>query len=205
MNNQRLLNQGIGGAGQDREGGGFSSIMLDRFSTGFILDDFGQLEMPQLGFVELAGLTLDEAEEKIQQLLIEGKLFETPIIRIQLLSFQYSILGEVEGEGRYTTFDPRTDLFDAILLAGNLTEFADRANIKIVRKVGGESFVIYVNALDQDYLASNKLYIYPDDMIIVPPLKARYWRKYVIPDVGTALGLVSAAISLFLLVETLSR
>lgn len=204
VDNQSNLrfNQGLGGGnGTDRED--LSTLFLDRQNTGFILDEFGQLEMPELGTVGLKDLTLDEAEEKIKSLLLENKLFETPIIRIQLLSFHFTVLGEVEKEGRFTTYDPETDLFDALVMAGNLTEFADRANIKIIRKVNGQSLVIYVNTLDQQYLAANTLYLYPDDMIIVPPLKARYWRQYVLPDARTALSILSAAISIFLLVETI--
>jgi polysaccharide export outer membrane protein len=62
--------------------------------------------------------------------------------------------------------------------------------------------VIYINVLDQRTLAAGNLYLYPGDMIIVPPLKARYWRQYVIPETRTAFTLITAAIALFSLIRT---
>lgn len=192
-----LNNQGQGG------GGGLSTIYLDRQNTGFILDETGSLEMPRIGNMELRGLTLDEAGSKIQDSL-KG-YFETPVVRVQLLSFHFTVVGEVNKEGRYTTYNPKTNLFDAFIMAGNLTEFADRANIKIVRQVNDESMVIYINTLDQRTLQASNLYLYPDDMIIVPPLKARFWRKYVLPSTSTALSIVTTALSLIILVITLKK
>ncbi len=208
LQNQQGYNQNYNQFGQNNNPNsqinpGINTLLLDRQNTGFILDDTGSLPMPKIGVMQLKGLTLDEAENKIQDSL-KG-YFETPIVRVQLLSFHFTVVGEVNKEGRYTTFNPKTSLFDAFIMAGNLTEFADRANIKIVRQVNGESMVIYINTLDQKTLQANHLYLCPDDMIIVPPLRARYWRKYVLPDTSTALSLLTAVISIFILVYTLKK
>ena len=199
--NQNLNQQNLSQTMPGMAGG--NTLYLDRQNTGFILDDLGSLEMPKIGVVDLKGFNLDEAENKIKRML-EG-YFETPIVRIQLLSFHFVILGEVTNEGRYTSFDPKTDIFDAIVMAGNLTEYADRSNIKIVRQVNNESMVIYINALDQKTLQAQNVYLYPGDMIIVPPLNARYWRKYVLPDTSTALAILTAVISIFLLIYTFKK
>ncbi|MGK7394253.1 MAG: polysaccharide biosynthesis/export family protein [Candidatus Cyclobacteriaceae bacterium M3_2C_046] len=199
-NNQMFNRGGLGNMGNDG-GGGFSALMLDQMQSGFILDQQGELELPKIGVVNLAGLTISEAEKKITRLLTG--FFETPMVRIQLLDFHFTILGEVNNEGRYTSFDPDINIFDALMLAGNLTEFADRSKIKIVRYQEEHANIIYVNTLDEGLLAANAFFLQPNDLIIVPPLEARSARKYTLPNASTLLSVVTAGASLILLVLSL--
>lgn len=201
---QGNMNQMMGGGGQTgEEGGGFPAIMLDRQNTGFVIDMEGNLELPQIGTAELAGLTIPEAEMKVKEML-EG-YFETPMVRIQLLNYHFTVVGEVENEGRYTSFDPEVTIFDAITLAGNLTEFADRANLKIIRKDGDQSKVIYLNTLDERTLSAENYYLQRGDLIIVPPLKARTTTMYTLPNATRTLGIVGTTLSVLALILTLSR
>jgi polysaccharide biosynthesis/export protein len=181
----------------------FSSILLDRYKTGFMIDSKGNLALPRIGVIQLAGLTLEETQN-----LIEEKLrgyFETPIVRVQLLSFYFTILGEVKNEGRYIALDPKFNVFDAFMMAGNLNEFADRSKLKIIRQVGDQANVIYINPLDEGMLEAKNYYLQPGDLIVVPPLHARYYRKYVVPDLNTTLAILTAVISLFILIQTLKK
>lgn len=192
--NNNLGNIGRIGQGLDE------SIVLGRLQTGFEINEEGELGLPEIGMISLEGLTIPEAED-----LIEEKLtgfFETPIVRIQMLNFHFTIMGEVNAEGRFTTYNTKNSIFDAILMAGNLTEFADRKNIKIIRTIDQTSQVIYVDPLDEEMLMAKNYYLQPNDMIVVPPLKARFWRRYILPDASTALALLTAAISIFLLVQS---
>jgi len=207
--NNQFMNQGLRGGGGGAAGGQnagdamISALLLDQMQSGFVIDPRGQLEMPEIGVVELSGLTIEEAESLIKSELTG--YFETPMVRIQLLSFHFTILGEVNMEGRYTTFDPRTNIFDAIMLAGNLSEFADRSKIKIVRYENETAKIIYLNTLNEDLLAAQNFFIQPDDLIIVPPLEARATRRYTLPSASTILGVTSTTISLILLIINLNN
>jgi polysaccharide biosynthesis/export protein len=189
-----------GGGGSD---GGMSSITLDRLQTGFALDRDGYLELPQIGRVQLSGLTIPQTEELIKEKL-KG-YFETPVVRVQLLSFHFTILGEVNNEGRYTVFDPNATIIDAITIAGNLNDFADRSGIKIVRFEGEQANVFYINTLSEDLLEQPGFYLRPNDLVIVPPLKARATRKYTLPTYTTTISLVSSTLAFVLFLITLDR
>jgi len=196
----RKLNQYSQGAGSGQNQGGGNLNQLRNLN----LNQQGALELPKIGRVSLLDLTLDQAEEKVENLL-EG-YFESPIVRIQLLSFHFTILGEVNNAGRYTSFDPQTSIIDAIAIGGNLSELADRSRIKIVRKDDNGQFqTIYVNLLNEKLLASDYYYIKAEDMIIVSPLKAREFQRYTLPRVGTILGFVSSALTVAILVITLNN
>ena len=193
----------LGRANLGNAGGRISSIILDRQNTGFTLDENGQLELPEIGVITLEGLRIPEAELLLKNSL-EG-YFEVPLVRLQLLNYHFTVLGEVEKEGRYTSFDPTITIFDAISLAGNIGEFADRSNIKIIRQEEGEAKVLYLNMLDETTLNADNFYVKRDDIIIVPALKARTSQRYTIPNVTRTLGWVGALFGLIALVVSLTR
>jgi polysaccharide export outer membrane protein len=198
FNNRMMMGGGVNSAD-----GQISSIMLDRLNTGFTLDANGELELPEIGVLDLGGLTIPEAEMKVKQAL-EG-YYEVPMVRIQLLNYHFTVLGEVESEGRYTSFDPTLTIFDAISLAGNIGEFADRSNIKIIRQEEGEARVLYLNMLDETTLKADNFYVQRDDIIVVPALKARTTTQYTLKNVGFVLGITTAVLSITALIISLSR
>jgi polysaccharide biosynthesis/export protein len=180
-----------------------SALSLDRAQSGFVIDDNGEMELPYIGKVKLEGLTLTEAELHIKEKL-KG-YFETPVVRIQIINFHFTILGEVNKEGRYTVFDPNATVFDAIAIADNLTDYADRSKIKIVRTIGNEAKVFYINTLREDLLAQDAFYVQPNDVIIVPPLPARATKKYTVPAYSMALTAISTTLTMIVLIISLNN
>jgi len=194
------VNQGMGGA---QGGAGVSPLSLDRMPTGFQLDAAGNLELPFIGVIKLSGLTVSQTEAMLKEKL-KG-YFETPVVRVQLLNFHFTILGEVIKEGRYTSYSPNTSIIDAITLADNLNDFADRSKIKVVRYDGQKATVFYVNMLSEDLLAQPGYFLQPDDLIIVPPLKARFMKKYGIQSYSAALTLITSTITMLVLISTINN
>jgi len=208
-------NQSIGTGGAGNQGGNnlnrignlnnnnLGGLALGNQNIGFTLDDKGELELPEIGRVSLAGLTIPEAERNIEEAL-EG-YYETPMVRIQLLNFHFTVLGEIENEGRFTSFDPNINIFDAVALAGNIGELADRSNVKIIRQENGQAKVIYLNLLDEQLLQSRNFYIKRNDIIIVPPLGARTAQQYTLPNVSRAFGIVGGLLGVVALIISLAR
>lgn len=182
---------------------GLASVFISQQDIGFTIDRMGNLELPELGIIELAGLTITEAEEKIRDSL--NGYFEVPLVRIELLNYDFTVLGEVQAEGRYLSFDPELTVFDAIALAGNIAEFADRENIKIVRKEDGIAKVLYVNLLDESTLASENFYIRRGDIIVVPPLKARTAQRYTVPNISRSIGVIGGLLGVVAVIISLNR
>ena len=198
---QNLGGLNIGGAGA--AGNPLSGLVLSGQNTGFTLSQAGELELPEIGKLSLAGLTIPEAEMRIKERL-DG-YYETPMLRVQLLNYHFTVLGEVENEGRFTSFDPEITVFDAISLAGNIGELADRSNVKIIRREGVEAKVVYLDMLDERTLTADNFYVKRNDIIVVPPLKARTAQRYTLPNIGRTLGFVGAITGVLALVISLSR
>lgn len=165
---------------------------------GYYVDPDGNLELPIIGKVRVGGLTIEQAQDSIASVV--KKYLERPVVRLKLLNFRVSILGEVSSEGTYLAGDNTLTLLQALAMAGGADEFGDLSKVKIVRQSGDKTFVFYANLLTEDYLKSPYFYLEPNDVIVVPPLKQRAYLKYVSPNLSifaTAVSLMVAVFTLF--------
>ena len=176
-------------------GGNYSGDVVQQ--QGYYIDPAGYLELPILGQIPVAGLTISQAEDSIA--VIVKKYLEKPVIRLKLLNFRYSVIGEVERETTLYSGDNNLTLLQALSSAGGASEFGDLSKIKIVRQTGDKTYVFYVNLLTEEYLSSPFYYIQPNDVIVVPPLRQRSFLKYMNPNIS----LLATTVSLIVTVLTL--
>ena len=165
--------------------------------NGFLVDNDGQIEFPVVGKLQFSGLNLFEACKMVQDKL--RPYLKDPVVRIQLMNFRFTVLGEVNQENQVVSANSRVTLMEAIGMAGGLTDLADRSKVKIVRQKGDKSDILYLNLLDENLLVSEHYYVHQNDLIVVPALKQRPFRKYW----GENITLVVSTLTLLLLAANL--
>ena len=104
-------------------------------------------------------------------------------------------------EGTINSLNNRITLLEAIGLSGGFTDYADKANIKVIRQGQGKAEIYYLNLLDESFVNSPFYYMNQNDVIVVPPLKQRPYQIYF----GKNLALVISSVSLLLIVLTLIK
>ncbi len=92
----------------------------------------GNVALPVIGHIHVAGLTRLEASNKIEALYRE-KLLKDPIIELKIVNLQVTILGEIKTQGNYPLVKDKTTLIEMIGEAGGLTDKANEKTIKIIR------------------------------------------------------------------------
>jgi polysaccharide biosynthesis/export protein len=190
----RLSTRSSSGGGGGSSGGGAGSML-----NGVIVDTEGDIEYAILGKIHVGGMTLFEAQDTLRK--ITAQFVPDVIVRVRMLNFRFTVLGEVNGESTTVSHNTRLTMMEAIGLAGGFGELADRSHVKIVRQNGSQADIFYVNLLEEKYIESPFYYVQQNDVIIVPPLKQRPFRKYFVGN----LGVITAAISFVVLIATLNN
>lgn len=181
---------------QTRAGGNVANAAV---LNGVLVNKEGEIEYPVLGRVNVGGLTLFQAQDSIKA--VASQFVADVVVRVRMLNFRYTLLGEVNGEKTVVATNPRLTMSEAIGLGGGFGELADRSNVKVIRQNGNTTEVYYVDLLNEDFLESPYYFVQQNDVIIVPSLKQRTFRRYFAPNIA----IVTSAISFALLIISLSR
>ena len=168
-----------------------ASIYLQSYT----LDEEGCIELPLTGKIELKNLTVDQAKEKLKTEL--DKFVNQTTIIVKLSNFNVTLLGEVTRPGLYKVYQSQINLFEAVSLAGNMTNFAKKNAVKIIRQTDNGSEIVTVDMGQADILSSPYYYLKPNDIVYVEPLPIKQWGFTTFPY-STVLSVVSLAVTLYL-------
>jgi polysaccharide export outer membrane protein len=167
------------------------------------VDSNGYISLPFVGEVLVQRLTVREVREKLDTILSE--YLESPVSNVRLISFHYTVIGEVQNQGKYDIYDDRLNIMEALGSAGGLTQFANYELVKILRTEEGVSTMYTINLLDANLPKSDYYYIRPNDVIIVDPLKNKNFRLNSSRNITLILSAVATSITLILAVDNLSN
>lgn len=162
---------------------------------GYLVKPDGIVNLPMIGDVKVEGFTISEVEKVIEQ--ISSTYFKDPIVKVNVLNFKVSILGEINSPGEYTIVRSNQNLLHLVGKANDLTEFANRKKIKIIRNNGpNSSNIIYLDLTDPNILNNKDFYLQPQDVVYVEPLKKKF---YSLTSLSSAVSVSISAITLYLL------
>ncbi|MDE6321581.1 MAG: polysaccharide biosynthesis/export family protein [Muribaculaceae bacterium] len=137
----------------------------------YIVNSEGNISMPILGQVHVAGLTTQQLTQQLEKRISQD--VEEPIVRVQLLSFRINVLGEVKTPGAQKVDRERYTLLDALAAAGDLTEYGERENVLLIREENGKMEYHHFNLNSSKTLESPYFYLRQNDVIYVEPNKIR--------------------------------
>lgn len=173
----------------------YSSPML----MTYLVDNEGSIDFPVLGRLKVGGLTKTEAENMIREGL-KPYINEVPIVTVRMANYKISVLGEVAHPGTFTVSNEKVNIFEALALAGDMTVWGVRNDVKLIREdANGERMVVSLNLNDANIINSDYYYLQQNDVVYVTPNKVKARNS----DIGSATSLWFTAGSMLVSIASL--
>ena len=144
------------------------------YLMGYPVDNSGKVKLAIIGDVLVKGKTVREIESIIQAEVDKYIINSTVIVK--LVSFKVTILGEVRNPGMYYIFNGQATIFEALGMAGDITNLGKREEVKLIRQMGETSQVVLLDLTNPQMLVSKYYFVQPNDVIYVEPFKQQTER-----------------------------
>lgn len=127
----------------------------------------GNIIFPVLGKIHVAGMTTEQLANDLAKRIAE--YVEDPIVTVELTNFHVNVLGEVNRPGVVAARGERFTVLDAIAASNDLTQYAVRNNVLLVREENGQKTYHRLDLTDSKFFESPYYYLKQNDMIFVEP------------------------------------
>lgn len=137
----------------------------------YTISNDGYIYFPVLGQVYCKGMTKQQLKKELENRL--KQYLTDPMVTINLNNFNISILGEVKSPGQKTSPTEKLNIFQALALAGDMTEYGDRTNVKLVRYSDEQKkdITVSLNLSESNIVNSSYYYLQQNDVLYIEPDK----------------------------------
>ncbi len=155
----------------------------------------GTVKLPLVGNYKLAGLTLREAEIKLEELY--ANYYVKPYVNLKIINKRVTIFPGNAGTARviYLT-NNNTSVIEAIAFAGGITDDGKAYKVKLIRNDGTAKPKVYLIDLSTiEGLAAGRTAVLANDIIYIEP---RYrLARTLVTEIAPILSLLSTTILLY--------
>jgi len=145
-----------------------------QYIFGYDVSKEGYIFLPVLGEIHAAGCTLEDLRGLIQQKADD--YYKNTTVECKLLSFKFTVIGEVRTPGTYINYNNYLTVLEAIGRAGGINDYGRRDKILVVRPVKDGTKTFALNLQDKTILSSEAYFLLPNDVIIVEPEKKKIFN-----------------------------
>lgn len=161
------------------------------FIYGYNVSDSGFVEIPVVGKVQVLNKTMEEAKAEIS--LQASRYLKDATVTVKLISFKYSVMGEVNKPGVYQNYNNQLTVLEAISNAGDISDYGNRRRVMVIRP-GADGTKVYRHDLTKtSILSSEGFFLLPNDIVYVEPVKSYNFRLN-LPLVSAFLSAVTTLI-----------
>jgi polysaccharide export outer membrane protein len=141
------------------------------YLTGYGINSIGEIDLPVIGKIKIGGLSIEEAKKTIESEL--SKYFKVYHLIIKLNEMSFTVLGEVNNPGRFSGMVNQITITEALGLAGDLANLANRRNVSLIRQTPEGAKIYKLDLTQADIINTPYYFLRPNDVIYVEPLKSR--------------------------------
>lgn len=137
------------------------------YIMGYSIDPQGNVAIPLLGDIPVAGMTIYEIRDLFQSRV--DSLFRHAYVEVRLMSFKFTVIGEVRAPGSFVNYNDQLTVLEAIGRAGGIAETGTKEKILVIRPSGDKTITYHINLQDKSLLSSPAYFLSPNDVVIVQP------------------------------------
>ena len=165
----------------------------------YLVDNQGNINFPVLGEIHVGGLTKLEIENLIIDKL-KVYLKEAPLVTVRIVNYRISVLGEVASPGSFVVSNEKINLLEALAMAGDLTIYGMRDNVKLIRTgQDNKQEIITMDLNKAETVLSPYYQLQQNDIIYVTPNKTKAKNS----DIGASTSLWFSGISILMSITNL--
>jgi polysaccharide export outer membrane protein len=134
---------------------------------GYLVDYNGEIDIPIIGKIKASGLTCSTFSDSVKFKLKE--YVKNPSVKIKIINFRVSILGEVNKPSSYEVLNQNISLTELISKAGGFKKSADLKKIMVIRNTNNQIVTKYLDLTSYEFLNSDFYYLKQNDQVYVKP------------------------------------
>jgi polysaccharide export outer membrane protein len=172
-------------------------------SGGFLVDQSGNIEYPQLGVLHVEGLTREQVAALIKSKL-SGTQLTNPSVVVRFLNYRITVLGEVNSPGTFTLPAERVTILEALGLAGDVTRYGKRTTVKVIRENEDEREIGTIDLTSTNMFSSPYFRLRQNDIVLVEETgkKAKQEQQQ---TVAQQIGIATSVIATLALIITIIK
>lgn len=166
------------------------------------VDNKGDIDFPVLGTIHVAGMTTYELKDYLEKRISE--YVKDPIVSVHLQGYKITVIGEVGAPHTIVTAADRYSILNALGDCGDLTDYAKRDNILVMRQTTDREIEYgRLNLRNSDITQSPYFWLKNNDVVVVEPNEIKQDNSkynsnnaYRLSVVSTIVGISASIISL---------
>ncbi|MBR5854323.1 MAG: polysaccharide biosynthesis/export family protein [Paludibacteraceae bacterium] len=177
------MRQGMSGAG-----GGY-----DLYT--YLVQDDGTIDFPMVGNIPVRGKTTREVkrllEDELGSFIKNYGDYQMMSVEVNIVRRSFSVISD-RGSGTFNIQKEKVTIFEALAMAGDIGDFGDRSQVRIVREKEGKTEVKIFDVRSKDIINSEYYYIEPNDVIYIQKIKG---QSFGINSLTTSISVVATTLA----------
>ena len=141
----------------------------------YLVDPDGNIQLPVLGELHVAGLTRLQLQDLISNILIDGGFLAEPYVMVRFYNFKVFFLGS-DGGKTISIPNERCTFLEALAMSGDISAYTRRDKIGVLREIDGKMTMHYIDPRKSDVFNDPFFILQKNDIIVTQSYGSKYWR-----------------------------
>jgi len=144
---------------------------------GYTVDNAGYLDLPAIGKVLVANMTVEEAGRTIENSIVSKNLIKEPKVTVRLLNARVTVMGAVRSPHVVSLHSQRNTVLDVLAECGDVSDQALRQHVTLYRENNGKREMYHLDLTQADIFNNPAFYVQQNDLIYIEPNKSQNVRS----------------------------